>query len=245
MYKGIDLSKHNGKVDFAKVKANGIDFVILRAGFGKVMTQKDPMFEEYYSKAKSVGLDVGAYWYSYAQNVPEAAKEAQCCVEAIKGKRFEYPIYFDLEEQKQLSKGKAFCSELIKTFCLYIEEAGYWAGFYTSRSVLQTNINDRIAKRFAVWIAEWSDRCKYTGEYGIWQYSEKGQIDGINGYVDLDNCYVDYPAAIKRLKLNGYKEKRYIIEIGGLVGGLEEQQALKELEYLRKHYPHVNMREVT
>lgn len=240
MSKGIDISKHNGNIDFARVKAAGIDFVIIRAGYGKSLTQKDPRFEEYYAGAKAVGLDVGAYWYSYANTVPEAISEAECCVAAIKGKRFEYPIYFDLEEKSQFDKGRKFCSELVGTFCNYLEAAGYFAGLYISRSPLQTHITDRISRRYALWIAEYNTKCNYTGSYGMWQHTSKGRVDGINGDVDLDICYVGYPAAIKRAKLNGYKEKKYRIE----VGDFNESNASKELEHLKKQYSYAVMREV-
>lgn len=240
MSRGIDISKHNGKIDFRKVKAAGIDFVIIRAGYGKSISQKDPMFEEYYAGAKAAGLDVGAYWYSYAVTIPEGVAEAQCCIDVIKGKKFEYPIYFDLEEQRQFDLGRKFCSELVNTFCTYLETAGYFAGLYISRSPLQTHITDHVARRYALWIAEYNAQCKYNGSYGMWQYTSQGKLDGINGAVDLDVCYVGYPAAIKRAKLNGYRDRKYRIE----VGDFEETQAMEELERLKVRYPYVCMKEV-
>ena len=240
MSKGIDVSKHNGHIDFAKVKAAGIDFVIIRAGYGKSITQKDKLFEEHYAGAKSVGLDVGAYWYSYADTIPEGVAEAQACTEVLKGKRFEYPIYFDLEEKSQFEQGKKFCSELVDTFCKYMEAAGYFAGLYISRSPLQTHISDRIARRYALWIAEYNATCKYSGSYGMWQYTSQGRIDGINGDVDLNVCYVGYPTTIKRAKLNGYREKKYRIE----VGDFNEADAITHLEKLKATFPHCVMKEV-
>lgn len=108
--KGIDVSQHQGKIDFSAVKKSGIDFVIIRAGYGKYSKQKDPYFEQNYKNAKAAGLSVGAYWYSYAASAEDAKNEAKTCLEAIKNKKFEYPIYFDLEESSQFSKGKNFCS---------------------------------------------------------------------------------------------------------------------------------------
>lgn len=239
--KGIDVSKHNGAIDFNKVKASGMDFVIIRAGYGRHISQKDTRFEEYYAKAKSAGLDVGAYWYSYASTVAEGITEAQTCVEAIKGKRFEYPIFFDLEEQKQFSQGRKFCSELVGNFCSYLEAAGYFAGLYISRSPLQTHITDRVAKRYALWVAEYNATCKYNGSYGMWQYAPNGRVSGISGDVDLDICYIDYPSIIKRAKLNGYKEKKYRIEIGDF----DEVKAMEEFQALKKRYSYAVMKEVT
>ena len=127
-------------------------------------------------------------------------------MQVIKGKTFEYPIYFDLEEQSQFAKGRAFCDSLVKAFCTELEKAGYWAGLYNSRSPLQTHISPYVAKRYALWIAEYGSKCNYGGQYGIWQYTSKGKISGISGNVDCDYCYIDYPSAIKKAGKNGFKK---------------------------------------
>lgn len=98
---GIDLSCHNGSIDWTKVKA---DFVILRAGYGKETNQVDSRFEEYYSNAKAHGIPVGAYWYSYAMSIEEAIQEAEVFISTIKGKQFEYPVFYDVEESKQFER---------------------------------------------------------------------------------------------------------------------------------------------
>lgn len=206
MFKGIDVSKYQKNVDYDKVKKSGIDFVIIRAGYGKYISQKDSEFEKHYKNAKAAGLKVGAYWYSYASTVDEAKQEAKICLQAIKGKTFEYPIYFDLEEQDQFAKGKSFCDSIVKAFCNELEKAGYWAGLYISRSPLQTHISSDVAKRYALWIAEYDDKCNYNGDYGIWQYSSKGKVAGVSGNVDCDYCYIDYPSAIKKAGKNGFKK---------------------------------------
>lgn len=203
-FKGIDVSTYQSSVDFSKVKAAGYDFVIIRAGYGRYISQKDTQFETHYKEAKSAGLGVGAYWYSYASTVDEAKAEAKVCLEAIKGKTFEYPIFFDLEESKQFAKGKSFCDSIVKAFCNTLEEAGYYAGLYISRSPLQTYISSDVAKRYALWIAEYSSKCNYSGDYGMWQYSSSGKVNGISGNVDMDYCYTDYPTLIKGAGLNGF-----------------------------------------
>lgn len=205
-FKGIDVSQHQQNIDFKKVKASGVDFVIIRAGFGRYAHQKDPFFEQNYKRAKAAGLKVGAYWYSYAQSAADAKQEAKVCMEVIKGKQFEYPIYFDLEEKSQFAKGRAFCDSLVKTFCNALESAGYWAGLYISRSPLQQYISADVAKRYALWVAEYGSRCNYGGTYGMWQYSSTGKVSGISGNVDMDICYVDYPTLIKAKGLNGFKK---------------------------------------
>lgn len=157
-------------------------------------------------QAKAAGLSVGAYWYSYAASETDARAEAKICLQAIKGKSFEYPIYFDLEERAQFARGKSFCNSLVKAFCDELERAGYFAGLYISRSPLQTYISADVAKRYALWVAEYGSKCNYGGAFGMWQYSSTGRINGVNGNVDCDYCYIDYPTAIKAKGLNGFSK---------------------------------------
>lgn len=202
--RGIDVSGWNGKVDFAKVKASGVDFVLVKAGY---FTSTVDTFEHNYAAAKAAGLHVGAYWYSYADTVEDAKREAAACISAIKGKQFDFPIYFDLENPFQFDKGKEFCSEIVDAFCGELQKVGYLAGLYMSRSPLQTYIKPEVAKKYELWIAEWGSQCRYDGEYGIWQYSCKGSVDGVSGNVDLDYCYKDYPAMIANGSYNGSGKK--------------------------------------
>lgn len=202
--KGIDVSIHNGNIDWNRVKKAGIQFAILRAGYGKVASQKDKKFEDNYTGAKAAGIPVGAYWYSYATTPDEAKQEAEVCVSILKGKQFEFPIFFDQEEKATLDTGRANCSAMVRAFCEVLEKNGYWVGLYTSRSVLSTHIEDDIKTRYALWIAEWGSKLNYSGTVGLWQYSEKGKVDGISGNVDLDMAYVDYAMKVKAAGLNGY-----------------------------------------
>lgn len=204
--KGIDVSQFQDNIDFDKVKKSGIEFVIIRAGYGKYTNQKDPYFEQNYSKAKKAGLKVGAYWYSYATSSNDAVLEARACMSVIKGKTFEYPIWFDLEEGSQFAKGTTFCSSLVKAFCSELEKNGYFTGLYMSRSYLQNYITSDIKNKYALWIAEYGSKCQYSGSYGMWQYSSTGKVNGINGNVDMDYSYVDYASVIKSKGKNGFKK---------------------------------------
>jgi lysozyme len=130
--KGIDVSVWQGAIDFNAVRNSGVDFVIIRAGYGT--NSKDKYFEENYRKAKAAGLHVGAYWYSYADSFSEAVQEAEMFLSTLAGKQFDYPVFLDMEEKKQIEAGTDFCSGLIKSFCDRLEAAGYFAGFYTSAS---------------------------------------------------------------------------------------------------------------
>lgn len=203
--KGIDLSKHNGKVDFKQVNASGkVGFVILRAGYGKSITQKDSMFETYYANAKAAGIPVGAYWYSYAMTEDEARQEADVFLEVIKGKQFEYPVYYDVEEEKQFKLGKEKVSAIICAFLERVESHEYWVGLYGSYSSLITYTAEDIRERYAIWLAHWNvKKSPYKGQYGMWQYGV-GRIPGITGDVDLDECYVDYPTLIRDAGDNGF-----------------------------------------
>lgn len=207
MVHGIDVSQwQGGNIDFNKVKAAGINFVIIRAGFGRTADQKDPIFETNYKRAKAAGLNVGAYWYSYAGSTADAKAEAAACIKVISGKQFEYPIFFDLEERKQFNKGAAFCSSLVTAFCSELEKAGYFAGLYVSRSPLEQYITRDVATRYALWVAEYGGKLNYDGEYGIWQNSSTWRVNGVSGNVDHDYSYVDYPSIIKKGGYNGFKK---------------------------------------
>lgn len=205
MYKGIDVSSHQGKIDWSKVKASGVQFAILRAGYGKISTQKDSCFESNYAGAKAAGIPVGAYWYSYAKTPEDARLEADLFLETLKGKKLEYPVFMDVEEQTQFALGKSKVSEIIETFLMRVEKAGYWVGLYMSASPLKQYVADAIKQRYAIWVANYGvSKPSYNGSYGIWQYSASGKVDGITGDVDLDNGYVDYPEKIKEKGLNGF-----------------------------------------
>ena len=200
--RGIDVSTWQGNIDFNKVKASGIDFVIIRAGYG--IGNKDDWFEANYQKAKAARLHVGAYWYSYANSSQDARAEARSFGSVLKGKQFDYPVYFDMEEKSQLARGVAFCSELVTAFCTEMEKQGYYAGFYTSLYYLNTVISNQVKNRFTLWIAQWANRCTYAGPYGLWQYSSHGSIPGIAGRVDMNYSYIDFPSIIVGKGFNGY-----------------------------------------
>lgn len=205
---GIDVSRHQGNIDWTKVKHSGkVEFAILRAGYGKLISQKDSRFEEYYVQCHANQIPVGAYWYSYAMSEDEARQEAQVFLQVIKGKQFAYPVYFDLEEPKQLALGKQKCSAIAKAFLETVEQAGYFVGLYMSKSHLETYISDEIRNRYAVWVAHYGvSQTNYSGQFGIWQKSDTGSVSGISGNVDLDECYQDYPALIQNAGLNGFEK---------------------------------------
>lgn len=214
--KGIDVSMHQGSIDFAKVKSDGVKYVIIRCNNwsnAKNCVEKDPYFEQNYKAAKAAGLDVGLYYFTWECSVAGAMRDAELCLSYIKGKKFEYPLYFDLEWQKAFAQGRQVCDGMVKAFCDTLENAGYFSGLYISRSPLQSYISTDVAGRYSLWVAEYGSKCNYDGLYGMWQYSSTGRISGINVNVDLDECYVDYPMLIKSGGFNGYPKQDALKEL--------------------------------
>ena len=203
MKNGIDVSKYQGNINWSAVN---IDFAIIRAGYGKVKTQIDPKFEQNYKGAKAAGIPIGAYWYSYATSVDEAILEAEAFLHALEGKTFEYPVYLDIEEKATLNLGRDKVSDIITTFLNYMEKAGYFAGLYMSASPLTQYTTQFVKNRYAIWVAHYGvSKPSYSGQYGMWQKSSTGRVNGINGNVDIDECYIDYPKLIKESGKNGFK----------------------------------------
>ena len=207
--KGLDVSQWQGSIDFAKVKAAGYKFVIIRCNNWVNGIVKDNCFEENYRKAKAAGLDVGAYYYTWQSDADGAAYDAELCKSYLKGKTFDYPIYFDLEWHKAFAHGASVCSSMVTAFCSAMEQAGYFAGLYISRSPLQQYIMSAVAQRYALWIAEYDvSKPNYSGQYGMWQHTDKGSVPGVSSNVDLDICYVDYPTIIKEGGFNGFTKPK-------------------------------------
>ena len=137
---GIDISRYQGKPDFGRLKSE-VDYIILQAGYGRYSSQVDAEFERSYNECKKHGIPVGVYWYSYAKSTADALAEANACMEVIKGKQFEYPIYYDLEEGLG-ALGRSLVSSIATTFCNALEKSGYFAGIYISRSPAQSYLTD-------------------------------------------------------------------------------------------------------
>ncbi len=207
MTKGIDVSSHQGEIDWKKVKSDSVEFAIIRAGYGREISQKDAQFEKNYAGCKANSIPVGTYWYSYALSVEEAKKEAAVCLKAIENKVFEYPIYFDIENKIQLALSEDLLQKITTAFCEELEAAGYWVGIYSYKSFLESNFTEKILKRYAVWVAHTGvTQTTFKYPHGIWQYSHTGKIDGINTSVDLNYGYIDYPKSIKAAGLNGFNK---------------------------------------
>lgn len=217
MKKGIDVSEWQGTIDWETVRASGVEFAILRAGYGRVASQKDKTFDANYFGCKAANIPCGAYWYSYATSEDEARQEAATCLDILKYKQLEYPVYYDVEEQRTLGLGKEKVSAVIKAFCDVLEKAGYFAGLYMSAYPLGNLVSEEVRNRYAVWVAHYGvTKPVYSGKYGIWQKCSTGTVPGIAGNVDLNEAYEDYPEIIKAAELNNWKaaeEKKHRLRV--------------------------------
>lgn len=210
---GLDLSTHNGGLDFQAIKNAGNEFVILRCGYGWGSSQKDTRFEEYYRQAKAVGLHVGAYLYGYALDTAGALEEAKMCCKWIKGKQFDMPIYYDMEDadgykRKHGMPSNATLSSICETFCDYMEKQGYYVGIYASESWLKNQLKSVVSKnKYDLWCANWgtnngtlqSDKSK---TYRLHQFTSMYRLNGKR--FDRNVLYYDYPTLLKERGFNGY-----------------------------------------
>ena len=202
---GIDVSRHQGVIDWNKVKGNA-DFAIIRAGYGKSIKQKDPRFESNYAGATAAGIPVGAYWYSYAKTPAEAKQEALVCKQAIKGKRFEYPVYFDIEDKSQSGLSKQTLTAICKAFCEELEKAGYFVGVYANTDWFRNKLDHpALSKAYTIWLADYRTNYDKELKCDMHQYTSKGTVPGISGRVDMNTCTRNFPTIMRKAGLNGCK----------------------------------------
>lgn len=190
---GIDVSYWQGEIDWGKVKTAGIDFAIIRTGYGSYSDhQRDERFYENMNNAISQDIKVGVYHYSHATTLEQAINEAQFVLSIIDGYTLQYPIYYDLEDSVQENLSTRELTDIALAFLETIENAGYQTGIYANMDWLTNRLYVDELTKYEIWIANYSDVNTYQGDYGVWQYSQTGQIDGINGFVDLNNAYKKY-----------------------------------------------------
>lgn len=205
IFEGVDVSVYQGNIDWNKAKADGIEFAIMRAGYGKYVSQKDKYFDQNMKNAKAAGLPCGVYWFSYALTPEDAIKEADACYEVIKNYKLEYPVSFDMETESQMKLPKETVAQIIEAFCGRMESYGYYTTLYTYASFLNYKVDDRIFDKYDIWVAHYNtSKPAFNRNYGLWQYSCTGSVWGITGNVDRDYVYLDYERIIKNVHLNGF-----------------------------------------
>ena len=204
---GLDVSSwQSGNIDFKKVKAAGYTYVILRAGTTK---GKDSCFDKFYNEARSAGLLIGAYYYSYATTVSAAEKDANNMLSWIKGKTFEYPIYFDYEDPSQTNLSKTTAKNICLRFMDMIAAKGYLSGMYTGQYKSTQLPMSEICAKYEFWVAHYYDNtytslnASYSKKYGMYQYTSKKYVSGKGPY-DANVSYKDYPTIVKTYGFNGY-----------------------------------------
>lgn len=212
---GIDISSWQKGYPYVRATREGVKFAILRAGFSQT---KDNQFETHYSNAIKQGWGVGAYWYSYATTTAEANKEAKAFIKAIKGKKFDYPVYLDLEDSSIRRIGKTNLNNIVKEFGRVMEEAGYYFGVYTNCDWYNNVISgSTLNKKYDWWIASWTKSKPSYVNAGLWQFGgssnaiRSSRIAGI--VTDQDYAYKDYPSIIKKLGKNGYGKTTVVDKI--------------------------------
>lgn len=217
--KGIDISKHQGKMsELFKIRKD-YDFCILRAGLswgenGKIQYRaKDSCFEAFYTDCIGNKIDCGCYFYTSAMTVDEAKTDAEYFLKLIDGKQFTYPVWLDLEHPSQANLDKDTLTDIAITFMDTVQQAGYYVGLYTSKSWLDYKLDtDRLAS-YDLWLAWWRDDRPEGINYGMWQKGvvkyDKNAGTGVPGFtcdVDLDYAYKDYPTIICNAGLNGFSK---------------------------------------
>ena len=214
VYNGIDVSTHNGNIDWKSVKASGVDYAIIRLGYTgysreRFSTRYDTAFEANISGARAAGLPVGVYWYSQAVNTSEARQEAQKLLAKLRSYSIDLPVFYDYEFAGVGDSGrldyawssgavnKATLTANAEAFCNEIQSAGYDAGLYASKSFLENQIDGALlGRKYNIWLAHYNNSTPYAGSYYMWQYSSKGRVRGISGNVDCNFAYLPQGASL-------------------------------------------------
>lgn len=207
LYKGIDVSSYQGLIDWNRVKEQGVEFVILRAGYVRGSDGAmcvDPYFEGNYQKCKELGIPVGCYWFTRARSTSAAEEEADFFLETIQGMQFEYPVCFDIEADSLTDLSSDVLTDVTIAFCDRVESKGYYVSIYTNPSWIDYRLVKDDLTDYDKWLAHWTTTPKYGNEFGgLWQYGV-GTCWGIDGDCDVNYSYRDYPSLIVGLGLNGF-----------------------------------------
>lgn len=187
--KGIDVSEHNGKIDWELVKNDGVEFAILRCGYGQDLGyQDDGEWLNNVAECERLNIPYGVYLYSYADTTIKAESEAQHVIRLLEGHKPELPIYYDLEDNKILSLSSNEKGKIARTFCNILENNGYRVGIYSNLNWWNNYLTDSAFsnEKWSKWVAQYNYQCDYTEPYDIWQATSTGQVEGIKGNVDLN-----------------------------------------------------------
>ena len=203
--KGIDVSHWQHNINFSSVKESGIEFAILKAGGSDAGFYTDSKFEENYTAAAAAGLNVGCYYFAGSKFIGEknGTADAKKFASIIKSKKFDMPIYLDIEAQPTTEK--TGITEAAVAFCEYMEKQGYFIGIYASDiSGFKERLDPSVVTKYSSWVARYGKQPEYNRYWSMWQYSSTGAVTGITGNVDLDISNFDFPELITRKHFNNY-----------------------------------------
>ena len=192
---GIDVSKYQPSINWAAVKSSGVDYVIIRCGYRGSSTGaliEDPYFKSHIKGAKAAGLKVGVYFFTTAVTEAEAVEEASMCAYLCNGYGLDFPIFMDCESSPRAGYNGMSASQrtaIIKAFCNTVRSAGYSAGVYANKTWLSSYMKAGELSGYKIWLAQYNSAPTYSGKYDMWQYTSKGSVNGISGYVDMNKCY--------------------------------------------------------
>ena len=189
--KGIDVSEHNGVIDWEQVKNSDVKFVIIRCGYGQDYTSQDDLYwERNVKECVRLGIPFGVYLYSYAMTPAAAKSEAEHVLRLISGYKLSYPVFYDLENEggsyNQASLDARTLGDIAETFCNIVSAAGYDVGIYANTNWFTNYLTDSRFSKWDKWVAQYNYQCTYSGSYSMWQCTSSGNVPGISGNVDLN-----------------------------------------------------------
>ena len=193
--KGIDVSEFQGKIDWEKVKNDGIEFAILRCGYGMDFSNQDDVeYERNANECERLGIPYGVYLMSYANTVEKARSEAKHVLRLIEGRKISLGVWYDIEDNGTSGAiNKETLTNIINTFCNTIKNAGHRVGVYASLNWLENKIEKTIKDNYDIWVAQYYSKCEYEGKYIMWQHTSSGKVNGISTNVDMNILYEDLP----------------------------------------------------
>ena len=211
---GIDISEHNGYIDFEKLKNTGVKFIILRLGWigNKNNHCLDKYFNDYYKKAKENGFSIGIYVYSYCKSLISIDSACQWIEKETNKLNFDLPIFIDLEDYTIKECGKENLTEQAKYFCEYFKKRGKDSGIYANKDWFINFLDINKLIQFKIWLAEWNNAIKPSVNYRVdfWQYSSKGNFEGIIGNVDVNKILYNVEDSQSNLRNEVYIDmKKY------------------------------------
>ncbi len=236
---GLDVSEFQGTVDWERVKSAGYQFAMLRAGYG--YSTLDKQFRRNASECNRIGLPIGVYWFCYALTPEIAMQEAEGCLNAVADYRLDYPVCYDIEQAtidyaagNGVTVTPSLATQMVTSFCNRVETKGYYAMFYSNRNFMRNYFPQNLSDRYSFWYAYYNNQFDQTN-CGMWQYTDAGSVPGIEGNVDLDISFVDYPSVIRdagRNHLSGDSPVSpspdtgyitYVIQPGDTLSGIAER----------------------